>query len=147
MAVSQNYVEYVLEQLGTLPDVSTRRMFGAVGLYSGEHFFAIIDNDTVYFKVDDANREDYESRGAKPFKPYADRPEVSMSYFEVPADTLEDAGELARWARQSVAAASRKPAKASKRKPRANLSMRAKPASRAKPAKSAARAKQAKRKK
>jgi DNA transformation protein and related proteins len=111
MAVSNNYLQFVLEQLTSLGDVSTRRMFGAVGLYCDEHFFAIIDDDTVYFKVDDATRPDYEARGMAAFRPYADRPEVSMTYFEVPADALEDPGELIQWARRSVAVAMKKTAR------------------------------------
>jgi TfoX/Sxy family transcriptional regulator of competence genes len=37
------------------------------------------------------------------FRPYADRPEVSMTYFEVPADVLEDAAELLTWSRRALA--------------------------------------------
>jgi DNA transformation protein len=111
MAVSNNYLQFVLDQLAALGDVSTRRMFGAVGLYCDEHFFAIIDNDTLYFKVDEATRPDYEARGMGAFRPYADRPEVSMTYFEVPADALEDPGELIQWARRSVAVAMKKVAR------------------------------------
>jgi DNA transformation protein and related proteins len=65
MSVSEGYRTYIIEQLATLPAVSTRRMFGGLGLYSGDWFFALIDDDVLYFKVDDANREDYVSRGMK----------------------------------------------------------------------------------
>jgi DNA transformation protein len=80
-------------------------MFGGVGLYSDGVFFAIIDNDTVFFKVDDSTRETYVERGSEPFRPYKDRPEVSMSYFQVPAEILEDADELVPWARAAARAA------------------------------------------
>jgi DNA transformation protein len=114
MAVSSNYLEYVLEQLSILGDVSSRRMFGGVGLYQGERFFALIDQDTLYFKVDDSIRADYESRGMKPFRPFEDKPEWSMSYYEVPADALEDSEELAKWARKSIAIATIKAPKKKK---------------------------------
>jgi DNA transformation protein len=104
--VSSDYLQYVLEQLARLPRVTSRRMFGAIGLYSDAVFFAIIDNDTLFFKVDDSTRERYLARGSQPFRPYKDRPEVSMNYFLVPADVLEDADELLPWARESVRAAS-----------------------------------------
>jgi DNA transformation protein and related proteins len=122
MAVSANYLQYVLDQLASLGRVTPRRMFGAVGLYCEEHFFAIIDNDTLFFKVDDSNRPDYESRGMAAFRPYADRPEVSMTYFEVPADALEDSAELIQWGRRSVAVARRAPkSKPKKKRPRQAL--------------------------
>lgn len=102
MSVSSDYLQYVLEQLSRLPRVTSRRMFGGIGLYSDGVFFGIIDNDTVFFKVDESTRESYVSRRCEPFRPYKDRPEVSMSYFQVPADVLEDADELVPWARAAV---------------------------------------------
>jgi TfoX/Sxy family transcriptional regulator of competence genes len=39
------------------------------------------------------------------FRPYADRPELSMNYYEVPAEVLEKDAELALWAAESIAAA------------------------------------------
>ena len=105
MAVTDEYLHYVLEQLAGLEHVTTRRMFGGVGLYHDARFFAIIAGDTLYFKVNDSNRRDYEARGADQFRPYPDRPQLSMSYYAVPADTLEDADECVLWARRSVAAA------------------------------------------
>jgi len=105
MPFSSDYLQYVLEQLARLPRVTSRRMFGGVGLYSDGIFFGIIANDTVFFKVDDSTRESYTSRGSEPFRPYKDRPDVSMNYFQVPADVLEDADELVPWARNAVRAA------------------------------------------
>ena len=128
MPVSSDYLAYVLEQLAGLAGLSTRRMFGGVGLYCEELFFGLIDNDTLYLRVNDDNRADYTARGMSPFRPYADRPELSMSYYEAPADVLEDAAQLVSWARRSVAVAmaagkpAAKPARAAprvKRAPRA----------------------------
>jgi DNA transformation protein len=117
MAVSNGYLDHVLEQLYGLGRVTSRRMFGAVGLYCAELFFGLIADDTLYFKVDDTNRADYESRGMGQFRPYPDKPDVSMTYYEVPVDALEDAEQLVAWARRSlvVAAAPSKPATRHKR--------------------------------
>jgi len=109
MTVSADFLAYVLEQLAALDDVSSRRMFGGAGLYCDELFFGLISQDTLYLRVDDSNRADFTARGTGPFRPYADRPELSMSYFEAPADVLEDARQLAEWARRSVAVAQRAP--------------------------------------
>lgn len=112
MSVSKDFIAYVVEQLSALPEVSTRRMFGGVGLYADGFFFGLIDDDTLFFKVDDTNRADYVERGSKAFRPYKDKPVLSMNYFDVPADLLEDADELTGWARKSlsvaIAAASQK---------------------------------------
>jgi DNA transformation protein len=120
MAHSNEYLEYVLEQLLGLPDVRSRRMFSGAGLYQDEVFFGLLFRETLYFKVDDSNRSDYESRGMAQFRPYEDRPLLSFSYYEVPAEVLEDRHQLIAWARRSVAAAAAiQAAKAAKRAKRA----------------------------
>ncbi|HEX4389679.1 MAG TPA: TfoX/Sxy family protein [Steroidobacteraceae bacterium] len=105
MAVSRDYLAYVLEQLSGAGEVHSRRMFGGVGLYVGELFFALISEDTLYLRVDADSRAHYTSRGMRPFRPYANRPQLSTRYFEVPADVLEDSSQLAAWARRALAAA------------------------------------------
>ena len=105
MSVSNGYRTYIVDQLAAVPALSTRRMFGGLGLYSSDWFFALIDDDVLFFKVDDANREDYVSRGMKAFMPIPDK--ASMGYFQVPEDVIEEAEELTRWARRSVEVAQR----------------------------------------
>ena len=105
MSVSDDFLHYVLEQLAGLGGVAPRRMFGGVGLYHEERFFGLIARDTLYFKVNDTNRLDYEARGMSRFRPFPDKPHWSMTYYEVPADALEDADECAAWARKSLAIA------------------------------------------
>lgn len=103
MSVSSGYRTYILDQLAGVAALNTRRMFGGVGLYSGESFFALIDDDVLFFKVDDSNREDYVSRGMRAFMPIPGK--ASMGYYQVPEDVIEEADELVRWARRSVAVA------------------------------------------
>jgi DNA transformation protein and related proteins len=106
MSVSDNYRTYIVEQLAALPALSARRMFGGIGLYSDAWFFALIDDDVLFFKVDDSNRDDYVSRGMKAFMPFPGQP--SLGYYQVPPEVIEEAEELARWARRAVEVAKRK---------------------------------------
>ena len=101
MAVDPSFLAFVEDQLGQVASIRSRRMFGGVGIYGDEVFFAIIDDDTVYFKVDDENRPDFEALGMGPFLPYGDehRP---MQYYRVPPDLLEDADALAPWVRKAI---------------------------------------------
>jgi len=119
VTVSADFLAYVLEQLARLGEVSSRRMFGGAGLYCEEFFFGLIAEDTLYLRVDDSNRGDYTARAAQPFRPYADRPGLSMSYYEAPAEVLEDALELTEWARRSVEVARRAPPRERPRRPSA----------------------------
>jgi DNA transformation protein len=111
MPVTDDYLQYVLEQLSGLGGVTPRRLFGGVGLYREDRIFGLIFRDTLYFKVDDSTRSDYETRGMDRFRPYADKPLWSMTYYTVPAEILEDADECTLWGRKSlgVTAVTRKP--------------------------------------
>ncbi|GMR05981.1 MAG: TfoX/Sxy family protein [Gammaproteobacteria bacterium] len=104
MSVSPEYQEYVTEQLATVGYIVAKRMFGGVGLYADGIFFALLADDVLYLKVDDANRHDYELAGMDAFRPYPDKSRV-MQYYEVPVEVLEDQEELHKWSMKSVAAA------------------------------------------
>jgi len=110
MAVSESYREFALEQLGRLSPVTGKAMFGGVGIYSQGLFFALIAEDRLYFKVDDSTRPDFERLGMEPFRPYGE--DSAMGYYEVPADVVEDAMQLASWMRKAIEVA----AKAKKKK-------------------------------
>jgi DNA transformation protein and related proteins len=130
MPVTDSFVAFVLEQLEPVGAITPKRMFGGVGVYAGDLFFALLDNDVLYLKVNDSNRADFEAAGAGPFRPYGPGGEV-MQYYEVPAAVLEDADELGRWARKAIAVAhakkTSKPIRATKKKPARRAAARVKP--------------------
>jgi len=112
MPVSDSYRTFALEQLGrATPRIKSKSMFGGVGVYSGDHFFALIDNDTVFFKVDDSNRPDFIKAKMKAWAPFEDGKE-SKGYYQLPEDLLEDPDALRPWVEKAVAVA------ASKKKPK-----------------------------
>ena len=111
MTVSPTFRTFIVDQLTrVVAGVRARSMFGGVGIYAGDLFFALMDDDTLYFKVDDSNRADFEARKMGPFRPYGDEGEV-MQYYAVPADLLEDPEGLRPWAEKAIAVAARKKAK------------------------------------
>jgi DNA transformation protein len=115
MAVSQSYREFVLEQLGRVTSVTGKSMFGGVGIYAHGLFFALIAEDRLYFKVDDATRPEFEQRGMEPFRPFGD--DNATGYYEVPADVLEDVALLETWMKKTIAVAEVKGGKSKRSKP------------------------------
>ncbi len=101
MSVNQSYVDFVADQLGRIVSITTRRMFGGVGVYGDGLFFAVLDDDALYFKVDDSNRADFEKAGKGPFKPFGDDG-GSMNYYEVPAELLEDVEAIRPWVEKAM---------------------------------------------
>lgn len=117
MALSKEYQAYALELLEPFGPVQAKRMFGGAGLYLDTTIFAVIMNDTLYLKVDDQNRADFDAEDMAVFDPFNDGKRIIKSYRECPSRLLEDAQELCRWARKSWDAGRRSDlAKAKKKK-------------------------------
>jgi DNA transformation protein len=99
-AKDDSFSDFVLDQLQELDNVEARRMFGGYGLYRDETFFGIIHKGRLYFKIDDSTVGEYRKRKMKPFRPNAKQ--TLKSYYQVPVEILEDADQLARWAKQAI---------------------------------------------
>ena len=118
MPVTNSFVEFVLEQLDAIGPITPKRMFGGVGLYAGDLFFALLAGDVLYLKADDSTRAALEIAGGRPFQPYPNRPrgKGTMKYYSVPAAILEDGDELVGLAKQSIAVARAQQTNPAKRK-------------------------------
>ncbi len=98
---TQEYCDYVLDLLAPFGEVTCRAMFGGHSLYRNGVIFAIIADDLLYFKVNDSNRADYQAHGSEPFSYEAKGKRVSMSYWQVPLEVMEDGEALVRWAEKA----------------------------------------------
>lgn len=98
MKSTSEYLDYVMEKLSPLGQIKSRAMFGGYGIFHEGVMFALIADDNLYFKVNESNRDDYRKAGSQPF-PHG------ISYWEVPAEVLEDDSELHEWAKSSLAIA------------------------------------------
>lgn len=94
MKKSDTFRDFVAEQLGD--DVDARAMFGGTGLYRGGVFFGIVFKGRLYFRTGPLTRRDYVERGMKPFRPNSRM--TLKTYYEVPADVLEDRETVRAWA-------------------------------------------------
>jgi DNA transformation protein len=109
MAISDEFIDYVIDQLATWGEVSARKMFGGAGLYCDGVMFGLIADDVAFLKVDDSNREDFVKTGSSAFNPFPEKAKTYvMSYYEIPADVLEDRQLLSKWAERALAVARKK---------------------------------------
>jgi len=107
VAARSEFVDLVLENLRAFGEVTTRRMFGGWGLYHDGVFFALIAQDTLYFKGDDENRAQFERSSPGPFVFEKKGERIVTHYYAAPEDAFEDPQVMARWARLGYAAALR----------------------------------------
>jgi DNA transformation protein len=112
MAFTPEYRAHVEEHLSAVVQIQTRAMFGGLGIYSGSLFFALVDEDKLYFKVSELNKDDYEAAHMEPFVPWPGAP--PMGYWELPPGVLEEPDVLEVWVDKALAVAESK--KKSKRK-------------------------------
>lgn len=107
MAAPSALLDYLIDQLGSLGQARGRAMFGGHGLYLDGLFIGIVDDETLYLKADAESRADFETAGMQPFT-YASRGRrIALSFWEAPADVIEDPQELHRWVAAAARAASR----------------------------------------
>ena len=108
MPVTDGYIEFVRDLLGSFEPLRVKRMFGGAGVYSADVFFAIVADDALYLKVDDRTRSGYESRGLRPFAyRMKNGRTATMSYYPVPPEVLDDPEALDTWAREAMEVAKR----------------------------------------
>jgi DNA transformation protein len=88
----------VLESLSELDGVRARPMFGGSGLYLKDDFFGMVWKGKAYFKVDDETRPQYERAGGKAFCVTMRGKKMTMQYYSVAQDSLEDHAALSKMA-------------------------------------------------
>ncbi|KIN66380.1 TfoX-like protein [Sulfitobacter noctilucicola] len=101
MSLSASDIEFAKELFSTIPDVTTRRMFGGMGLYSSGVIFALMRSDgQILIKATDGPfAERLADMGAERWT-YTRKSgtKSSMPYMTLPDATLDDpamAGQLA----------------------------------------------------
>lgn len=95
----ESFLNFVCDQMSDVKNIRSRKMFGGWGIYSGEKFFAIVSDNTLFFKTNKETSQKYIDFGMGPFAPSKDQ--ILKNYYEVPADILENREELLIWAEES----------------------------------------------
>ena len=84
-----------MTRLGVLGNITSRAMFGGVGLHWRDVIFGIVFQDRLYLKLYDQSRPEHERRGMGPFRPN-ERPTLKASY-----EVLSDLEVLLSWVREA----------------------------------------------
>lgn len=101
MSTQREFVRFILEGLAPLGNVTAKRMFGGDGIFRGGLMFALVSEDTLYFKVNNSLRDAYIQRQCQAFTYTRQGKPCQLNYFSVPAEALEDSDELCQWALKS----------------------------------------------
>lgn len=98
-----DFAEYVVHDLlGQISRITARAMFGGHGLYKGGVIFGIIADGQLYFKTDEKTSKKYKKLGSSPFTYSKGKVKsITMSYWELPAEIMDDPEELKKWVLES----------------------------------------------
>ena len=82
-------------------------MFGGAGLFRDGVMFGILDDDVVFFRVDDALQADLKAQGSVPwvYSMKRDGAVREMGYWRMPETAADDPDEAVTIARRAFAAA------------------------------------------
>ena len=85
MAVTEGFKDFIEDLLADFGPVTIRNMFGGACIYADGVMFAILVDDILYLKADEASRRAFETEGMGPFTyEAAGKKPVAMPYWEVP---------------------------------------------------------------
>jgi DNA transformation protein and related proteins len=112
MVASAGFAEFLREELAPLGHVTMRRMFGKTGVFCDGIMLGMVDENTLYFRVDDGNREDFDEAASVPPLSYVCRGRViDLSFWRAPERLFDEPDEFVQWAGLALAAARRVAAK------------------------------------
>jgi len=108
MVASPSFAEFLREQLAPLGHVTMRRMFGKTGVFCDGVMLGMVADNTLYFRVDDGNRETFnEAASAPPLNYRKQGSTIDLSFWRAPERLFDEPDELLDWARAALAAAQR----------------------------------------
>lgn len=113
--MSDGFREFLEEQFAPIDGVTFRSMFGGLGVFRDGIMFALVADDTLYFRVDDGNQPDYEAEDSEPFTYQGKGKPMAMSYWRAPERLFDDADEFVSWANNAIEASRRVAAAKQKR--------------------------------
>ena len=105
MRVKSSLASYVAEQLAPLGRISSRAIFGGVGVFIDDRLLAIVMGEKLYLHTDKSNLDDYVARGMPQFKPYPNAFDLTTDHHEVPQEIVNDAAQLKVWGERALNAA------------------------------------------
>jgi DNA transformation protein len=105
MRVKSSLASYVAEQLAPLGRISSRAIFGGVGVFIDDRLLAIVMGEKLYLHTDKSNLDDYVARGMQQFKPYPNAFDLTTDHHEVPQEIVHDAEQLKVWGERALTAA------------------------------------------
>ena len=105
MSVSNEDIQYMRDLFSEIPDLTAKKMFGGLSLYSAGIIFAIIGPDErVYVKASGDLIAQLESEGSEQWGYETKQGKITrMPYWTLPDAALDDPAIASDWGRKALA--------------------------------------------
>ena len=108
MVASDEFAEFLREQLAPLGPVGLRRMFGKTGVFCGPFMLGMVTDNMLYFRVDEGNRAAFKEAEAFPPLNYRKGGRaIDLAFWRAPERLFDEPEEFLAWARLALGAARR----------------------------------------
>ena len=98
MRRNKEFHDYIVyDAFKDIPGITSRPMFSGWGIYKDGKIFSLIIGGELYFKVSDKNRSEFEKSDSHPFVYPRKGKSITMSYWTLPDEILENKEILLVW--------------------------------------------------
>lgn len=91
------FADFVLEQMASIPGVSKRAMFGGFGIYREGLMFALIADESLYFKANDFLADEFIALDLPPFEFQSKGKSMTLKYYRAPESVFEESEWMQHW--------------------------------------------------
>lgn len=117
--MANGFQDLLVDLFEPVGGVSFRKMFGGIGIFRQGIMFALVADDTLYLRADEASSIDFKAESCGPFVyDGKNRPHI-MPYWRLPERLYDEPEDFRRWALNAFAVAERAKEENPKRKRRA----------------------------
>ena len=112
----KEFASFVVDLMQSIGPVNAKAMFGGYGIFLEGLMFGLIADNILYLKADKESENEFKSRGLENFTYNKKGKELKMSYYQAPAEAMENSEEMNFWAVKAYSAALRAATKKRKKK-------------------------------
>lgn len=113
MAIDAEYITYLEDVFGVVPNTNLKKMFGGVGIFRhGLMYGLALSTGNIALKTDAQTIPDFQARNCEEWLyDRKDGKKAGMGYWYIPESLLDDSDELLEWSMKAFEVAVRADAK------------------------------------
>jgi DNA transformation protein len=92
------FLQYALDLFNPLGKLTSKTLFGGNAILKNNITFAMVFDGSIYLKTDKNTVKKYLDLDSKPLSYKKNNKTISLRYYEIPIEVLDDEDKLMQWA-------------------------------------------------